>query len=63
LLDDLVVFDIYRGPAIENGKKSIALGLNLQDTSRTLTDDDAEAIVARVVEHLRRELGATIRDR
>jgi phenylalanyl-tRNA synthetase beta chain len=63
LLKGLVVFDVYRGTGIEKGKKSIALGLNLQDTSRTLTDVDAEAIVARVVEHLTGELGATIRDR
>jgi phenylalanyl-tRNA synthetase beta chain len=63
LLTELTVFDVYRGPGIDKGKKSIALGLNLQDTSRTLTDLDAEAIVARVIEQLGGELGATIRDR
>jgi len=63
LLRDMTAFDIYRGQGIDKGKKSIALGLNLQDTSRTLTDSEADAIVTRVVEHLGSELGARIRDK
>jgi len=63
LLQNITVFDIYRGPGIDKGKKSIALALNLQDTSRTLTDVDADAIVTRVVLHLGSELDATIRDK
>ncbi|MEA3175556.1 MAG: phenylalanyl-tRNA synthetase beta chain [Gammaproteobacteria bacterium] len=62
LLSDLRVFDVYRGSNVETGRKSIALGLILQDSSRTLTDDDADAVVARVVARLRDVLSATIRD-
>jgi phenylalanyl-tRNA synthetase beta chain len=62
LLNELRVFDVYRGPNVETGRKSIALGLILQDSSRTLTDDDADAVVARVVARLRDVLSATIRD-
>jgi len=62
LLSDLRVFDVYRGPAIDFGRKSIALGLILQDSSRTLTDVDADAVVASVVTRLRDVLSATIRD-
>jgi phenylalanyl-tRNA synthetase beta chain len=62
LLTDVSAFDVYRGQGIDKGKKSIALALNLQDTSRTLTDSDADAIVSRVVDHLASELGAKIRD-
>lgn len=62
LLTDLGVLSVYRGKQFEKGKKSIALGLQLQDTSRTLTDHDADAIVARVVEQLAHQLNATIRD-
>jgi phenylalanyl-tRNA synthetase beta chain len=62
LLSELRVFDIYRGPGVEIGRKSIALGLILQDSSRTLTDVDADAVVAAVVSRLRDELSATIRD-
>lgn len=57
-LTEITIFDVYRGSEISKGKKSIALGLNLQDTSRTLTDDDADATLAKVVEHLRQRYGA-----
>ena len=63
VLRDTTVFDIYRGAGIENGRKSVAIGLNLQDVSRTLTDEETDAIVARVVSDLERECSATIRDR
>jgi phenylalanyl-tRNA synthetase beta chain len=61
-LREITVFDIYRGAGIESGRKSVAIGLNLQDVSRTLTDDETDAIVARVVADLERECSATIRD-
>jgi phenylalanyl-tRNA synthetase beta chain len=63
VLRDTTVFDIYRGAGIETGRKSVAIGLNLQDVSRTLTDEETDAIVARVVADLERECSATIRDR
>src|SRR5690606_1971766 len=62
LLKDLDILSVYSGPQIEKGKKSIALALVLQDTSRTLTDSEADAVVARILESLRRELNARIRE-
>jgi phenylalanyl-tRNA synthetase beta chain len=62
LLSELRVFDVYRGPGVDSGRKSIALGLILQDSSRTLTDVDADAVVNAVVARLRDVLSATIRD-
>jgi phenylalanyl-tRNA synthetase beta chain len=62
LLTDLIVFDVYRGQGVEIGRKSIALRLILQDSSRTLTDVDGDAVVAAVVARLRDELSASIRD-
>ncbi len=62
LLSELRVFDVYRGPGIETGRKSVALGLILQDSSRTLADVDADAVVTAVVARLRDKLSATIRD-
>jgi len=61
LLTDITLFDIYRGIAIDSRRKSIALGLILQDTSRTLTDADADRAMGSVTQHLERVLGATIR--
>ena len=61
-LKELRVFDIYRGTGIEPGRKSVALGLILQETSRTLTDAEADAVVAAVVARLKTDQDATIRD-
>jgi phenylalanyl-tRNA synthetase beta chain len=62
LLRDLRVFDVYRGPGVEAGRKSVALGLIFQDISRTLTEDDIAGIMAAVVADLRVSLNAKIRE-
>jgi phenylalanyl-tRNA synthetase beta chain len=62
LLRDLRVFDVYRGPGVEAGRKSVALGLIFQDISRTLTEDDVARIMAAVVADLRVSLNAKIRE-
>ena len=61
LLDDVVVFDVYRGEGVDSRRKSVGLGLILQDASRTLTDEDADQKVRSVMQKLEAELGATIR--
>jgi len=61
LLQELVFFDVYQGKGIETGRKSIAFGLILQDYSRTLTEQEIEAIVARVTGRLHDQFGATLR--
>jgi phenylalanyl-tRNA synthetase beta chain len=62
LLKELVIFDVYQGKGIETGRKSIAFGLILQDSSRTLTDQDTESLVARVTQQLGETFGATLRE-
>lgn len=62
LLRDILVFDVYRGPGVETGRKSIALGLIFQDNSRTLTDDDTERLIASIVADLGVSLNARIRE-
>jgi phenylalanyl-tRNA synthetase beta chain len=62
LLRGFRVFDVYRGPGVETGRKSVALGLIFQDISRTLTDDDADRAVASIVAELRASLNAKIRE-
>jgi phenylalanyl-tRNA synthetase beta chain len=62
LLQELVLFDVYQGKGIETGRKSIAFGLILQDSSRTLTDKDTEALVERVIRRLGDDYGATLRE-
>lgn len=60
-LQSLTVFDLYRGEGIESRRKSLGLGLILQDASRTLTDEDADGLVDSLMHLLEHELGATIR--
>lgn len=60
-LRELQIFDQYRGPGLEVGFKSLAMGLILQDTTRTLTDQDIEGLVAGAVQALADECGARLR--
>jgi phenylalanyl-tRNA synthetase beta chain len=60
-LRDLVLFDRYAGKGVEMGFKSLAMGLILQEESRTLTERDVEAAVAAVTAALQHEHGAVIR--
>ncbi|NCF24533.1 MAG: phenylalanine--tRNA ligase subunit beta [Gammaproteobacteria bacterium] len=62
LTRDVRIFDIYQGPGIEAGLKSVAISLILQETSRTLTDNDADAAQAAAVQKLRETFGAELRD-
>lgn len=60
-LRELTLFDRYVGEGVETGFKSLAMGLILQDDSRTLTDRDVDAAMARVVDGLQGEHGARMR--
>ena len=62
VLRDVFVFDIFADRRIGTGQKSVALGLILQETSRTLTDADIEKIVSGVVTHLAMKFAARLRE-
>ena len=56
------IFDIYTGDRIEAGRKSVAIGLILQETSRTLTDEDADTAMAAAIAELKKKFAADLRD-
>lgn len=56
------VFDVYQGPGVDSGRKSIGIGLILQDASRTLNDQETDEMIERIIRRLGQELGATIRN-
>ena len=62
LLRQVEIFDIYQGEGIDLGRKSVAIGLTLQDFSRTLTDADIEGVVSDVVAALTSQYQASLRD-
>ncbi|MBS0582455.1 MAG: phenylalanine--tRNA ligase subunit beta [Proteobacteria bacterium] len=61
ILHDVFVFDRYAGPNLAQGLKSVAIGLILQDESRTLTDADADQGVGLAVAALERHCRARLR--
>ena len=61
LITEVKVFDLYEGPGIEAGKKSIALAVTLQPTAKTLTDPEIEAVSAQVVAAVVKATGGTLR--
>jgi phenylalanyl-tRNA synthetase beta chain len=60
-LSDLKLFDVYHGKDVETKGKSIALGLTFQHSSRTLTDEEINKSIEKVVSQLNQVLGAELR--
>ncbi|MGI8616194.1 MAG: phenylalanine--tRNA ligase subunit beta [Actinomycetota bacterium] len=61
LLDRSVLFDVFRGGAIPEGRKSLAFALEFRASDRTLTDEEVDPVVGAVIDRLRTELGAELR--
>ena len=61
LLRSVQLFDIYRGPGIAPGKKSVAFSLELRADDRTLTDEDTTGVMNAVLEKLKNDLGVSLR--
>ncbi|MBU9818086.1 phenylalanine--tRNA ligase subunit beta [Rahnella sp. C60] len=56
------LFDVYRGKGVAEGYKSLAISLVLQDTGRTLEEEEIAATVAKCVEALKQRFQASLRD-
>ena len=61
LVQNIRLFDFYRGKGVERGKKSLAFRVVMQDTARTLTDAEADAAMAQLTELLAAKFGAKLR--
>jgi phenylalanyl-tRNA synthetase beta chain len=61
LLDRSSLFDVFRGEAVPEGRKSLAFALEFRAPDRTLTDDEVEPVIDTIVDRLRAELGAELR--
>ena len=61
-LNNLELFDVYHGEGIDILKKSLALGLTFQASSSTLTDEEVEGEVEKIVSTLRSEFGGKLRE-
>ena len=61
LLKQVGLFDVYRGDKIAEGKKQYALSFVLQDLDKTLTDNDVEKVMNKLLSTFQNEFGATLR--
>jgi len=61
VVTDVKLFDLYRGPGVENGRKSLAFRVVMQDTARTLTDSEVEAAMAHLTGFLVNRFGGKLR--
>jgi phenylalanyl-tRNA synthetase beta chain len=61
LADEVILFDVYEGEHLPEGKKSYAIGFTLQDSEKTLTDAQVEKTVQRITDALARDCGAVLR--
>ncbi len=58
---ELTLFDVYRGKGIDLGKKSLAFRVLMQDTQKTLTDEETDSVVASLVQILSARFDAKLR--
>ncbi|WP_395664593.1 phenylalanine--tRNA ligase subunit beta [Methylocella sp.] len=61
LVTDAEVFDVYEGPGVEPGKKSVGVCVTLQPREKTLTDAEIDAAAGKIVAEVAQKTGATLR--
>jgi phenylalanyl-tRNA synthetase beta chain len=61
LITGVTVFDVYEGKGIEDGKKSIAITVTIQPREKTLTDQEIEAVAAKIVAEVNKKTGGVLR--
>lgn len=61
LIEDVRVFDVFEGPSLGEGRKSLAVTVVLQPTENTLTDEEIEGISKKIVQAVEKATGGTLR--
>jgi len=61
LIVDVVVFDVFEGASLGEGKKSVAIRVRLQPSDKTLTEDEIDAVADRVVGQVVKATGGALR--
>jgi phenylalanyl-tRNA synthetase beta chain len=61
LITEVSIFDVYTGPGVEEGKKSLAIAVRLEPAEKTLTDEEIEAVAAKVVANVNKATGGVLR--
>ncbi|NPA71945.1 MAG: phenylalanine--tRNA ligase subunit beta, partial [Gammaproteobacteria bacterium] len=61
IFKSVALFDIYRGPGLDENQKSVALTLTVQHSARTLQDDEVDALIAQVLKAAKDAVNAELR--
>ena len=61
LVKDVAVFDVYEGPGVGEGRKSVAVSVTYQPTTATLTDEAIEAVGQKIVAAVVKATGGSLR--
>jgi phenylalanyl-tRNA synthetase beta chain len=61
LIKEIIAFDVYEGDKLQQGKKAYALGFTLQDENKTLTDEEIEKVMLKLMSAFEGKMGAIIR--
>jgi phenylalanyl-tRNA synthetase beta chain len=61
LITDVTVFDVYEGKGIDEDKKSVAIAVTMQPREKTLTDQEIDAVAAKIVAEVSKKTGGTLR--
>jgi len=61
LITNVTVFDVYEGKGIEPGKKSIAIAVTMQPRDRTMTDEEIDALAAKIIAEVSKRTGGVLR--
>ena len=62
LVESVALFDIYRGPQVGEGKKSVSLRVTLRASDRTLTVDEADKVSKKILNDLKFKMGLELRN-
>src|SRR6201999_3277583 len=61
LITGVTVFDVYEGKGVDDGKKSVAIAVTIQPREKTMTDQEIEAVAARIVAEVNKKTGGALR--
>jgi len=61
VISEVALFDVYRGKSIAENKKSLAFLVLMQDTQKTLTDAEADEVMAKLLKSIARQHDAQLR--
>jgi phenylalanyl-tRNA synthetase beta chain len=61
LIAGVTVFDVYEGKGIEHGKKSIAIAVTMQPRDKTMTDEEIDALAAKIIAEVSKRTGGVLR--